>query len=390
MPRKNSRTANNTGSIRQRADGRWEGRITLGVNPGTGKPVRKSIYGATQKEVRQKMQKILVEVDEGVYTQPSKLTVKQWLEIWIEDYTGDVKQSTVSRYKSDLDNHIIPALGAVKLSDLTSSMVQKLYNNLQKKKKPLSAKSVRNFHGVFHQALKQAVKLKYIRSNPTEDCTLPRVEKKEIKPLDAPEIKIFLASLGDDIYSTLYKVDMFTGLRHGEILGLTWDRVDFNRGIITVNRQLIRPRSGNREYQLATLKNDKTRVIRPASYVIDLLRERRKVQLQDRLRAGMMWDEGALPGLVFTTETGKHLSSRVVLRRLKKELKKAGLREMRMHDLRHTYAVTSLFAGDDVKTLQGNLGHATVSFTLDVYGHVMDAMREASAHRMEAFIAGLK
>lgn len=352
--------------------------------------MRKSIYGATQKEVRQKMQKILVEVDEGVYTQPSKLTVKQWLEIWIEDYTGDVKQSTVSRYKSDLDNHIIPALGAVKLSDLTSSMVQKLYNNLQKKKKPLSAKSVRNLHGVFHQALKQAVKLKYIRSNPTEDCTLPRVEKKEIKPLDAPEIKVFLASLGDDIYSTLYKVDMFTGLRHGEILGLTWDRVDFNRGIITVNRQLIRPRSGNREYQLATLKNDKTRVIRPASYVMDLLRERRKVQLQDRLRAGMMWDEGALPGLVFTTETGKHLSSRVVLRRLKKELKKAGLREMRMYDLRHTYAVTSLFASDDVKTLQGNLGHATASFTLDVYGHVMDAMREASAHRMEAFIAGLK
>lgn len=387
MPRKN---ANNSGTIRQRRDGRWEARVTVGTNPGTGKPVRKSIYGATQKDVRQKMQKMLVEVDQGIYTPPSKLTVKQWCEMWLEEYNGDVKSTTLARYRSDFNNHILPALGAVRLSALTPSAVQKFYNDLLRGEKPLSPKSVKNLHGVLHQALKQAVRLGYIRSNPTEACTLPRIEKAEIKPLDAPDIKAFLSSLDDDVYSTLFQVDLFTGMRRGEILGLQWDCVDFDRGTITVNKQLVRPRENGETYRFSTLKNDKPRTIQPAPYVMNLLREHRKAQLEKRLRAGSLWDEREFPNLVFTTEMGKHLCFRVVLRRFKKALEKAGLPEKRFHDLRHTYAVTSLYAGDDVKTVQENLGHHSASFTLDQYGHVTEMMREASARRMEAFIEGLK
>ena len=124
------RGANGGGSIRQREDGTWEARITLGTNPGTGKPVRKSIYGKTQKEVRQKMQKALVEVDEGTFTQQSKITVKQWLETWLAEYTGDVKDSTRTSYRQHMNNHIIPALGAVKLSALTPAACQKFINDL--------------------------------------------------------------------------------------------------------------------------------------------------------------------------------------------------------------------------------------------------------------------
>lgn len=388
MANSKKRGANGGGSIRQRADGTWEARITLGTNPGTGKPMRKSIYGKTQKEVRQKMQRALVEVDEGTYTAPSRLTVKQWLEAWHAEYLGDVKESTRISYRQHMNNHIIPALGAVKLSELTPAACQKFINDLSRVK-GLSAKTVKNVHGVLHHALKQAVRLGYMRMNPTEACTLPRIEKAKIEPLDAPEIKRLLDVLGDDVYSDVLRVDIFTGMREGEILGLQWSCVDFDRGTITIEKQLSRPRVKGEEYRFTSLKNDKPRTVQPAPFVMQILKRQRRRQAEQRIQAGGAWDDCGFPDLVFTSETGKYLNYTIVLRHLKKALEVAGLPEKRFHDLRHTYAVSSLQAGDDVKTVQENLGHHTAAFTLDQYGHVTESMRQASAQRMEAFINGL-
>ena len=382
------RGANGGGSIRQRADGTWEARITLGTNPGTGKPMRKSIYGKTQKEVRQKMQKALVEVDEGIYTEQSKITLKQWMETWLAEFTGAVKDSTRTSYRQHMNNHIIPALGAVKLSELTPTACQKFINDLSRVK-GLSAKTVKNVHGVLHHALKQAVRLGYMRMNPTEACTLPRIEKAKIEPLDAPEIKRLLDVLGDDVYSDVLRVDIFTGMREGEILGLQWSCVDFDRGTITIEKQLSRPRVKGEEYRFTSLKNDKPRTVQPAPFVMQILKRQRRRQAEQRIQAGGAWDDCGFPDLVFTSETGKYLNYTIVLRHLKKALEVAGLPEKRFHDLRHTYAVSSLQAGDDVKTVQENLGHHTAAFTLDQYGHVTESMRQASAQRMEAFINGL-
>ena len=389
MPRKTTRNAQGGGTIRQRPDGRWEGRVTLGRDPGTGKQVQKSIYGATQKEVRQRMQKILVEVDEGIYTEPSRMTVGEWMDIWLSEYMGGVKASTLVSYRQHVRNHIKPALGAVKLQALTPAAVQRFYNGLQRREKPLSAKTVKNIHGVLHQALRQAVRLGYIRSNPSEACTLPHIERAEISPLDAPEMRDFLAALDESEYSTLLKVDLFTGLREGEILGLQWSCIDFERGTIRVDKQLSRPREKGDVYRLTSLKNDKPRTIQPAPYVMELLKEHRRAYLAKRMQAGPVWDDEGFPDLVFVGPTGKHLCYNVVLRHYRKALERAGLPEHRFHDLRHTYAVTSLRAGDDVKTVQENLGHHTAAFTLDQYGHVTETMKEASARRMEAFIEGL-
>lgn len=390
MPRKSTkRGANGGGSIRQRADGTWEARITLGTNPGTGKPVRKSIYGKTQKEVRQKMQRALVEVDEGSYTTPTKTTVKQWLETWLSEYTDGVKDSTRTSYRQHMNNHIIPALGAVKLSELTPATCQKFINDLSRVK-GLSAKTVKNVHGVLHHALKQAVRLGYVRMNPTEACTLPRIEKAKIEPLDAPEIKRLLEVLDDEVYSDVLRVDLFTGMREGEILGLQWSCVDFTRGTIKVEKQLSRPRVKGEEYRFTSLKNDKPRTIQPAPFVMQILKRQRRRQAEQRMQAGAAWDDCGFPDLVFTSETGKFLNYTIVLRHLKKALDAAGLPEKRFHDLRHTYAVTSLQAGDDVKTVQENLGHHTAAFTLDQYGHVTETMRQASAQRMEAFYNALQ
>lgn len=382
------RGANGGGTIRQRPDGTWEARITLGTNPGNGKPLRKSLYGKTQKEVRQKMQKALVEMDEGTYTSPTRTTVRSWLQTWVNEYTSDVKDSTRTSYRQHLENHIIPALGAVKLSELTPAACQKFINDLTREK-GLSAKTVKNVHGVLHHALKQAVRLGYMRLNPAEACSLPRIEKAKIEPLDAPEIKQLLGALGDDVYSDVLRVDLFTGMREGEILGLQWSCIDFDRGTITIEKQLSRPRVKGEVYRFTSLKNDKPRIVQPAPFVMQILKRQRKRQAEQRIRAGANWDDRGFPDLVFTNEEGKFLNYTIVLRHLKNALKAAGLPEKRFHDLRHTYAVTSLQAGDDVKTVQENLGHYTAAFTLDQYGHVTETMKQASAQRMEAFIDNL-
>ncbi len=392
MTRKHTRSAQGAGTIRQRADGRWEARYTVGRDPGTGRQIQKSIYGNTQKEVRQKLQQIAVAIDNSVYTEPSKLTLKEWLTIWLQEYTSNVKPYTAYTYAIEVNTYIVPALGSVRLIELTTPMVQAFYNDLlkgTKKQNSLSPKSIKNIHGVLHKALNQAVSVGYIRFNPTSACTLPRITRKEIVPLDENSMVAFLKAIKGHQFEIIYKVDLFTGMRQSEILGLQWDCIDFERGTILINKQLQKDKNKGGNYFLAPLKNDKSRTITPAPTVMELLKVRRREQLAHKIKAGSLWDDHGLGALVFTNELGKHLCHKVVYCHFKKLVAEAGIPTTRFHDLRHSYAVASLQSGDDVKTVQENLGHHTAAFTLDVYGHVTERMKKESANRMEGFIKGL-
>lgn len=385
MAKKN---ANGAGTIRQRSDGRWEARYTVGFDTGTGKQIQKSVYGKTQKEVRQKLAQVTAEIDKGAYTEPSKMTVASWLRIWLSEYTGNVKPFTLRAYQDRINLHVIPALGAVKLSSLSAPMVQKFINGLGKEhdgKKALAPKTIKNIHGVLHKALLQAVLLEYLRTNPADHCTLPRIERAEIKPLDNEKSSDFLTTAAGDKYYAVFLIDMFTGLRQGEILGLTWDCIDWSTRTITVKQQLQREKKPDGVYYLTSLKNDKTRQIQAAKTVMDALRERRREQALERIAAGIDWRPD-IDNLVFTNEFGEHISHTTVRKHFKQIVSKIGMPEARFHDLRHTYAVASIQNGDDVKTVQENLGHFSASFTLDVYGHVTDRMKEDSANRMEEYI----
>ena len=387
MASKKSRGAAGGGTIRQRADGRWEARITVGRNPATGKQIQKSIYGATQREVRQKLQRAALEIDEGTYTAPSRTTVAEWMQTWLAEYIGNVKPHTVHSYEVQVRTHVVPALGAVALSSLTAPMIQRFYNNMSKN--GLSPKTVKNVHGVLHRALAQAVAIGILRSNPSDVCKLPRVERREIQPLDEEAISAFLQVLRGHPFETLYKVDLFTGMRQAELLGLTWDCVDFKRGTIRIYRQLQKSKTKGEGYYFAPLKNNKSRTITPAPTVMDLLQAHRKHQLQNRIRVGSKWDDEGFGDLVFTNEFGRHLVHGTVSRQFKLLITQSGIPTARFHDLRHSYAVAALQSGDDVKTVQENLGHHTAAFTLDVYGHVTERMKRESAERMERFIQGV-
>ena len=383
------RSAKGDGCIRHRSDGRWEGKYTVGRDPGTGKQIQKSVYGKTQAEVRKKLREATAAVDEGSYTAPARMTLKAWGQTWLSEYTGNVKDSTRTRYEADFRNHISPAIGAVKLSDLRPDMIQRFINDLSREK-GLSAKSIKNCHGLLHHILKQAQALGYVRINAAENCTLPRIEQAEMNVLDRGDMKALLSVLPDNVYGTIIQFALFVGAREGECIGLQWSCVDFDKGDIRIEKQLSRPRAKGESYRFTALKNDKPRTVRPAPFVMKLLKDQRRRQMEERLKAGSLWDDCGFPDLVFTTETGKFLNYNVILRHLRNALKAAGLPEaVRFHDLRHSFVVASLLAGDDVKTVQENAGHYSAAFTLDRYASRTESMKDASARRMQAFIDGL-
>lgn len=377
-----AKKANGSGSIRKRADGRWEGKYTLGYDPKTGKLIRKSVYGKTQKEVRLALSKIVSEMDSGTYAEPSKMKVSQWLDEWLASYTMNIKPATRSAYEEHIRVHIKPSLGDIPLKQLSTRDIQQLYTNLLKERE-LSPKTVRNIHGVLHRTLEQAKLLGYIRVNPADAAVTPRVETKQVETLDAEDIGKFLAAIRGTKYEYPLFVAVFTGLRQGELLGLTWDCVDFEHGLLLINKQHNRVK-GDTEFRFASLKNDKARVLTVADEVMEVLKLQKRRQ---EVWAATLGDGWSNPdNLVFTTEFGRYINNKVLYQNFKRIMKKLGNPNLRFHDLRHTYAVNSLRAGDDIKTLQENLGHATASFTLSTYAHATPGMKRESAKRMTDFI----
>ena len=357
MPRtKTGKGAGGAGSIRKittTKNGKtytyWQGRYTEGFGPGTGKQIQRSITGKTQKEVAQKLRQITASLDDGTYKAPCKLTVGEWLDIWTQDYLGGVKTSTAYLYKKNVGLYIAPRLGNIKLKALNAHTVQHFYNELvaptDGKTNPLSAKTVKNIHGVFHKALQQAVLIGYLRVNPTDACTLPRVIKKEMHPLEEDQVAAFLK----------------------EILGLGWEHIDLENGILTVKCQLRKEQKKGGQYYFSPPKNNRTRCLSLAPSVVFLFRLQKLKQNGMRLEAGDAWQEN---GLVFSNQTGGYLSYRTVYDCFKRIVKKIGSQATRFHDLRHTYASRAVKEGLPPEMLQKILGHADYSTTANTYTHI--------------------
>jgi integrase len=239
-------------------------------------------------------------------------------------------------------------------------------------------------------ALKQAAALGYLQQNPSDNVVLPRVERKEMHVLETGDLPAFLAAINESNLGNLFYVALFTGMRRGEVCGLSWACVDFVKGILLVRKQLVRSRNPEGPgFVLATTKNDKTRVITPAPSVMERLRAEQKRQADNKERASSLWT-GNPDNLVFTNATGRYLLPDYVYKKYKRIVRDWGIGELRLHDLRHTYAVTSIQSGDDIKTVQANLGHHTAAFTLDTYGHLTEQMRQSSAARMEQYIQSVE
>lgn len=373
------RNAKGGGSVRQREDGTWEARCTI-----NGK--RRSFYADRQSDALKAMRQALASADNGTFIEPTKMALQEWVDVWLNEYVKPfTKQSTYYSYKNILYLYIIPSLGKRKIASINTTQIQVIYNDMLRK--GLANKTVRNLHGVLHKVFQQAVELNYLAVNPTTKCKQPKPDTKKIAPLEETDIEAFLSALDGHRYQAILTVTLFTGMRVGEVCGLPWDAIDFKRGTITIKQQLQR-HAGTGEYIIDTPKHDKQRVIPAPLFVLDILKDVKAKQLQDHLECIGNWKNEN--NLVFTNEDGSYINPKTLRKNYKKVVEQIGRPDARLHDLRHTYAVTALQEGDDYKTLQQNLGHATASFTLDIYGHVSERMKQESAKRMDKYYHKVK
>ena len=326
------RRANGEGNIRKRKDGRWEGRYTAGHNPTTGKAIYKNVLGKTQAEVKEKLKKAIEETKGLDIAKAESYTVGQWMDVWYKYYAKiKVRASSHKTYEGYIKNHIKPNVGNIPLTKLTTLDLQMMYqklltggrvNRLESKNQPkgLSAKTVRNLNQIISSAMKLAIEQKLIAHNPADGCALPRVEHREMKTLPAEQLAAFLNEAKKTGTYEMYYLDLATGMRRGELLGLKWKDIDFDHGVIHIRRQVARLNGTVQEAPLKT-KNS-YRNISIGADAVEFLKQKKE---QDNGKSVY----------VFPSPTGGPLAPDSVLHMLHRVLERAGLPKIRFHDLRH-------------------------------------------------------
>jgi len=358
------------GSIYRRKDGSWVAQYTVGDK-------RRYIYGKTRKDVAARLSKAIAERDSGVVYDSENMTVGEYLDRWLSDSVrGTVRQRTYERYQSLVRVHISPALGRVKVKNLTAAHVRSLCR--EKLDSGLAPRTVQYIHQTLSKALKQAVSDGLIPRNAAGSVKPPQPRTEEIRPLDREQVRAFLEAVSGDRLEALYVVAITAGLRAGELLGLKWEDVDLDASMLQVRRTLSEARIG-RIFEAP--KSGKGRRIRLTGKATEALRGHRKRQLEEKLRLGTLWQEN---GLVFPSQAGTPIGGRNLIRHFKLRLGRASLPStFRFHDLRHTCATLLLKQGVHVKFVQELLGHGDVSLTLNVYSHVLPDMGDAAAGAMD-------
>ena len=345
-------------------------------------PKRRYVTGKTRDEVRDKLIEALGNRAQGLVFDAGTLTVGEYLGRWLKDSVrGTVRVSTYEVTRHMVEPHIIPALGRIKLKDLNPAHVRGFYR--EKLDSGLSAATVRKMHGALHKALKQAVSDGLIPRNVCEAVKPPKVERKEVTPLDQDQARALLEAVAGDRFEALYVLAIHTGMREGELLGLRWEDVDLERGILRLRRALVR--EGGRTV-LGDLKTAKSRRgVRLTSAAAEALRGQLERQMEEMERMGSLYQPG---GLVFATESGTLINpSNLRNRSFKPLLKRAGLPDICFHDLRHTCATLLLSQGTHPKLVQELLGHATIAMTLDTYSHFLPSMGDQTVRAMEAALS---
>lgn len=373
-----AKSANGEGGITYREDGRYMGRYT--VQAATG-PKRRVVYGRTRKEAHEKLVNAIADRDRGLVFQGENQKLSTFLDCWLNgSVKGYVKPSTFESYERMIRNHIRPALGHKKLKTLAPDHVQYFYQS--KLDDGLAPGTVHLMHGILHKALEQAVKWGAVPRNVCKAVTPPKPNPEEIRPLDAEQAKRLLEAAGGNRLEALYVLAVTAGLRVGELLGLKWEDMDVDTETLRIRRTKSQARTGP---TFTAPKNCKGRSIKLTRRAVEALKTHKAIQNAERLKAGSLWQDN---NLMFCTTAGKPLDFRnLATASFKPLLKKAGLPDIRFHDLRHTCATLLLSRGHHPKLVQELLGHASVALTLDRYSHVLPGMGDQTAAAMDAALS---
>lgn len=372
---KKGKRGNGEGSIYHRAsDNKWVGSITLE----SGK--RKVFYGKTQKEVQEKMKVALYEQQKGMLpAATTKVTVAQFLKDWLETTQKyDVRPRTYERYEEVVRLHISPILGRHQLQKLTTHHVESFY--AKKLEEGLSPRTVNTFHNVLHKALDKARKSRLIVENVCDLVDPPRVEDVERTPLTLKQVKQLLRTAKGHRIEALLTLALATGMRRGELLGLKWQDIDFEKSILQVRRIMSRvptklkseAKKGQVEAATKAKKSRRSIILVPLAF--EALQRHQERQREARKKAGDRWIDR---DLVFCTSIGTPLNpDRDVRLPFKRLLSEAKLPDIHFHDLRHSAATLLLGMGIHPKIVQEILGHSSIAVTMNVYSHVLPTMQQ--------------
>lgn len=390
-----AKKANSEGSIYKDKQGHWRGVVTLYCENGV--PKRKYFYGKTKREVTEKVNATLTEIRNNTYTEPSKVTLYEWLCTWLDTYCrGELKQTSIVNYETYIEKHIKPTIGNIKLSELSVLTLQNFYNNKSRSGKldgtgGLSPKTMRNMHAMIHTALKRAQMIGLINRNVSEMTTTPKLVKKERLFFTVEEQKKLQDCLPGERMGMAILLDLYTGMRQGELLGLPWRNVYINlngESYLKVTQTLNRIKNPDSTSEKKTLLAVGTPKTTYSIRTIPLLPEIAEKLYQHKLEQQRYFAEKGLPEseFVFTATNGKPIDPRDFQRDFKQLLKRHNIRVINCHGIRHTFATRSLESGMDIKSLSRILGHSSIQISLDLYAHVTEQLQMEQMANLRSFL----
>jgi integrase len=381
-----ARRAAGEGSVHKRKQGGWQGSVTIPTAGGSRR--RKTVYGTTQREVLAKLAELRRTINAGLPVPSGRpLTLGAYLDAWLRDtLPGSVRPSTAASYTSLTRQHIIPALGHHRLDRLTAIHIRaflraKSTETSVRTGRPLSPRTLQYLHAVLRLALEQARRDDLVARNVAGLVAGPRLERTEVHPVTPDEVAQLLAAATTDRLAPLWLLVTALGLRRGEALALRWDDIDLDRGHLRVRATLQRLDGHLIRAEMPKTQSSRRTLPLP-TVVVDALRTHRALQLQERLAAPVWQDET----LVFTTGIGTPLEPRNVLRSFQNLCDRAGLRRLRIHDLRHAAASFLLLQGVDMRVVMGTLGHSRLATTSDLYTHLLEPVQRQAADRMDELL----
>lgn len=386
------------GSIEKRGENSYRLVAPGGTVGGKRKKFKKTVTvegkteAAKKKAAETELAKFIAEIESNTYIEPSKMTFKDLADKWIKDYgETNLAPKTLYRYKEMLDSRILPAMGHMKIEKIKPLHLVEFYKNLQEdgirkdgKAGGLSAQTIKHHHRLIHAIFETAVNEWHLLSyNPAANIKPPKVQKKEAKFYEEKDIQALLTALDtldeDELkYKLAIYIDISTGLRLGELMGLKWGHIDLKTGVIqVVEATQYLPKKGTFEKDPKT-ETSKRSLVLPGP-VLDMLKQYKIQQTKQRLKLGNLWQD---TDFVFTQWNGLPMNTYTVSHWFPKFLSANNLKKITFHQLRHTNATMLLKAGMDLKSVSSLLGHSNVSTTGNIYAHVLQSANKTAAEKI--------
>ncbi|MGG3665199.1 tyrosine-type recombinase/integrase [Bacillus gobiensis] len=357
--------------------------IELGRDPITKKRKQITRRGfATKREAEKVANEIENQINKDTYIVDSKMTLKEYLNKWLDlAAKRKVRETTFTNYKRAIDYRVIPVLGHFQLSELKSTHFEQFINSLIQD--GLSERYIEYIYTVLYGALEKAVDWELIIKNPLKKVDIPRGRRRKTITWSREELNRFLdhAKFSDITYYMAFKLDAYTGLRRGELLGLKWSDVDFSENRINVSRSLIYDKQGFRFGPVKTEKSERS--VKVDKKVMEELRSYKAKQSELKMAIRSEYDD---QNLIFARKDGQPIYFRTFTTVFNRSIKEANVPKIRVHDIRHTHATLMLEAGASLKDVQERLGHSSIQMTGDIYAHVTPVMQEKSSQAFSDYL----